>query len=1859
MKLLLDKNDVLMSGNVLAGFELENNFENGAAFAFETEEQLMERLRNDPALAAELLSYEGPIIYMGAGAAAFDAENHTAGMRFRDGGAAVEGDNVYGKLLMRVRNEYAKEVREARIAERLVRPGQVVVDYVPTGEEMSRTEALESEGRRFIHTEQYRPVRWRFDASRNGTTGHAQRDSAPEVSFQTFECPFGVDTRSKVRVGSAAEASLLYERGLRHEIDWNKLFDDLTRRGLVKNMTRKQREDLIGDLSAQFDWMRDRICRDRSLAETPIVASSLLIPDGSFGRSIYDPDTAPAPAHILARYINNPLLLYSSSENGVLRALEIQEKDEPYRFSAVNTLERITLVIDGSDTIGGRVPGTRAVRERRPVYQRNDQGRVVYDVHGKPVVSKTEDVYKFQMKSDDEVETDYTAFKERLSTILANISPDVEVQLVTGTGVGVPQMVRRFVEEQEGDVYGWDYGKGVMTREGKQRDAQPRLSQLRLSHFQDVVPVLLGRENAVSFLLDENDAMSEVTFTRDSGIAPQGWATFSVDGDARNRAILSRGSLAAAAGLPVIHVQENRTEEEQGVMLSTDAVRSRDEFIGERTFEDSLFDGEQREHWDVEGGILASFIDGDIAIPQIAFLQDACVYVNSFPYHSVYSAYAAMLLRESGEHSPAAFRNLAVKEESMKEVSDIIAGIQVDDSVKERCMRNAVHLMAQSSSVFASSLVTRGTADFVCVSSFGDPSLFVDAEGNGQNRFGIVLGAERDLLLADIEAERQRSEAAARHIAEENVRLQKRANTVRAVGQKMSGGFPAGIEEAGDAIWFLGTDRPSQLCLPDDKSSFLQWEERDYGQDALNREMASRARLDDGYGRLVDNDFIFIFPSDELAVTGKRHVVNNPDAKDLTGVVRINPRTNKEFVCAYGIPVKKDNLYFELDNMFNRSSSFLSDRDSSSLVNAIISADALARSTALQQEMALCYAVRERSLPGGEENDDLTRVFMDKIWDYPRTREVIDRNTGKTVSEAGMAMPVEVNKKVYNRETQKYELVKEERYRRTWVDNPHAAPKLRELVKRYEKMLVEGASFPLNCICMPATDYSNVSEEKFLADFSFALSMANAVAVATDRPMRFPLDEKGKLWLGPDVPEKFREAAERKLDSFIGVVREENIINDSLPYIRRISIEKSFKKDLPLKGDGSDLYVRPNDLMKAFGQYDFSSVEAGNVSPIHEMAFTMDDGTLFRVTNPRLTKGMPLGEINRYMRYEKNDECRFTIKSSDPDRIPEFMTAFKSYLERAKRVKIEMRLLSEADALAQAPKGTDALGLDGYIRLLSSNSDKLAVDPEEVAARGPMSAIEMANRFDGTDNDSPYYGKEEARDAFSGYAQFRYTLPDGSQSDWVTVTDKEIALDIVYSNINRVYRSDVRVVPTRQVLEAEVTSLAIEHAGEAFRSLSQEKRKVEVDTKVVESERFDPEKQVSEEVVKGASEDTQKGRVFVTYYGSHSIPSDAFKVQMSTSCPPGMKEDMDVCFKTLYPDYKTMVEPHKKGEIDDAEYTRRYVNNVLEPNKDKILDGMKSIIETAKEEGKDVYLYCYCKPGSFCHRYLVDNFLNINGIECRENEADRKLYREGHVRLFEDVKDTPERSALVSMGSAEGVIAMVGNDRADDIVEDLFQGAKGETEDIVFTTSDGNYGQRTDENAMADDVDFTLQFAVNFKAPGEVRTAKAAGDSCVPVEIPLKDGHLDLTQRGVGKAVQQIINLLPEDFVKGEPFSVNLAGHRLNTLKEYGSQDDFDVFMAAVAIEMKRRGVDIRSWRSGGQTGIDETAVVAAHATSAFVRVHGPKNWLFCDANGRDIKGDEKAFKARFEKDYTGIIKRAEELLQPKRRVSKKSGQQI
>lgn len=382
-------------------------------------------------------------------------------------------------------------------------------------------------------------------------------------------------------------------------------------------------------------------------------------------------------------------------------------------------------------------------------------------------------------------------------------------------------------------------------------------------------------------------------------------------------------------------------------------------------------------------------------------------------------------------------------------------------------------------------------------------------------------------------------------------------------------------------------------------------------------------------------------------------------------------------------------------------------------------------------------------------------------------------------------------------------------------------------------------------------------------------------------------------------------------------------------------------------------------------------------------------------------------------------------------------------------------------------------------------------------------------------------------------------------------------------------------------------------------------------------------------------DDRFEPRVFVTYYGSKHIPAEAFRVQIYTSAPESMKDDIDVRFETLFPSFKTMVEPHKEGTIDDAEYARRYNESVLEKEKDKILTNVNKIIDMAREEHKDVYLFCYCRPGAFCHRYLVNNFLNENGITCQEVPEDRMMYQKGHVALFGE----EEYPSNVQLPGEEKISAPSSVSCSQDV-------------DIVFTQSDGSYVRRTYENAQADDVDFTFAFAANFDTYGEKATAKSAGDSLVRVELPMKPrGGIDLSNKGVSRAVSQIVNQLPEEFLQGEPFGVNIAGNGIYTMKDFKvTQDDADKFLCLVGAGLRQMGVRIMSIRTGGQTGMDEAGAVMGKVLDIPTTVHGPKNFLFRDVNGRDIK-DEQAYKDRFmQKDYAALRAVVEKALKPAER---------
>jgi len=94
-------------------------------------------------------------------------------------------------------------------------------------------------------------------------------------------------------------------------------------------------------------------------------------------------------------------------------------------------------------------------------------------------------------------------------------------------------------------------------------------------------------------------------------------------------------------------------------------------------------------------------------------------------------------------------------------------------------------------------------------------------------------------------------------------------------------------------------------------------------------------------------------------------------------------------------------------------------------------------------------------------------------------------------------------------------------------------------------------------------------------------------------------------------------------------------------------------------------------------------------------------------------------------------------------------------------------------------------------------------------------------------------------------------------------------------------------------------------------------------------------------------------------------------------------------FKVLAPKYDFFA-AYKAGELDAAGYTLQFNEKVL-----KSLDPVEIYQRLVKQYGQDVSLLCYEKPGDFCHRRLVADWMSkANGVEIPERlnvDLDKRL----------------------------------------------------------------------------------------------------------------------------------------------------------------------------------------------------------------------------------------------------------------------------
>ena len=122
--------------------------------------------------------------------------------------------------------------------------------------------------------------------------------------------------------------------------------------------------------------------------------------------------------------------------------------------------------------------------------------------------------------------------------------------------------------------------------------------------------------------------------------------------------------------------------------------------------------------------------------------------------------------------------------------------------------------------------------------------------------------------------------------------------------------------------------------------------------------------------------------------------------------------------------------------------------------------------------------------------------------------------------------------------------------------------------------------------------------------------------------------------------------------------------------------------------------------------------------------------------------------------------------------------------------------------------------------------------------------------------------------------------------------------------------------------------------------------------------------------------------IYTSYFAKlKSLPENIIPISICGKAPDWYK---GLQYKKLAPKYGFFME-WKKNHDNDY-YIKCFNEQVLD--KLNALTVMRDLIDlvnsTEDHIGKEIALICYEKPSDFCHRHLVAEWLNSNGIQCKE-----------------------------------------------------------------------------------------------------------------------------------------------------------------------------------------------------------------------------------------------------------------------------------
>ena len=122
--------------------------------------------------------------------------------------------------------------------------------------------------------------------------------------------------------------------------------------------------------------------------------------------------------------------------------------------------------------------------------------------------------------------------------------------------------------------------------------------------------------------------------------------------------------------------------------------------------------------------------------------------------------------------------------------------------------------------------------------------------------------------------------------------------------------------------------------------------------------------------------------------------------------------------------------------------------------------------------------------------------------------------------------------------------------------------------------------------------------------------------------------------------------------------------------------------------------------------------------------------------------------------------------------------------------------------------------------------------------------------------------------------------------------------------------------------------------------------------------------------------------IYTSYFAKlKSLPENIIPISICGKAPDWYK---GLQYKKLAPKYGFFMEWKKNH--DNNYYIKCFSEQVLD--KLNVLTVMRDLIDlvnsTEDHIGKEIALICYEKPSDFCHRHLVAEWLNSNGIQCKE-----------------------------------------------------------------------------------------------------------------------------------------------------------------------------------------------------------------------------------------------------------------------------------